>query len=93
MRGFGIARLWPWRQRAGLDVRKALRQKHVDDFGILVEAGGQPDRMVEAHVEETDRQTIVHHLRQAWRTRLKTHGGDRQRVRHLPDRSAEARRR
>ena len=60
-------------------MREALREKRVGDLGVLVEAGGEADRMVEPHVEEADGEAFIGHPRQAG-SEVEPHRRDGQRV-------------
>ena len=55
----GIAGLRPRRHRAGLDEAEAERQHGVADLGMLVEAGGEPDRIGKGEIPHRGREDRV----------------------------------
>ena len=50
-RGDGLPALRPRRQRADLDEAEAEPQQRARRFGVLVEAGGKPERIGEIQAE------------------------------------------
>ena len=54
--GPGIARLGTRRQRADLDEAEAEAEQLPEDLGVLVETGGEPDRIGEMDARHVDRQ-------------------------------------
>ena len=58
MRGFGLPGCGARRRRADLDEAETERGERVDVRAVLVETGGESDRIVEAQAEHVDRQRL-----------------------------------
>ena len=55
----GVAGLWPRRQRADLDEAETELQHGGRNLGVLVEAGGEPERIGKPQPQDLDRQARI----------------------------------